>query len=82
MPLGGPGHIMTTTKHKKIKLLIATEYLNEGGVGRQIQYLVHHLDDKRFDVHLAVLRSKDLFFTDLLDSEKVRVHVLPPPLPP
>ena len=67
---------MATTKDKKIKLLIATEYLNEGGVGRQIQYLAQHLDDKRFDVHLAVLRNKDIFFTDLLNNEKVRVHVL------
>ncbi len=63
-------------RNQKIKLLIATQYLNEGGVGRQIQYLVHHLDYRRFDLHLAVFRNKDLFFTELLNSEKVHVHIL------
>jgi glycosyltransferase involved in cell wall biosynthesis len=68
--------IMNTTRNEKITLLIATQYLNEGGVGRQIQYLVNHLDHTHFDVHLVVFCAKDLFFTKLLDNEKVRVHML------
>ena len=65
-------------KNEKITILIATEYLNEGGVGRQIQYLVNHLDHTRFDLHLAIFRGKDLFFTELLASQKVRAQVLNP----
>ena len=56
----------------KIRLLIGTEYLNEGGVGRQIHYLANHLDPERFEVHLAILRDRDIFFTDLLEDERVR----------
>jgi glycosyltransferase involved in cell wall biosynthesis len=63
-------------KNNKIRLFIGTEYLNEGGVGRQIQYLVHHLDHTRFDLHLVIFREKDLFFIKLLNSEKVCVHML------
>jgi glycosyltransferase involved in cell wall biosynthesis len=64
------------TRHEKIKLLIATQYLNEGGVGRQIQYLVRHLDPTYFDIHLAVLCGRDLFFTDICHSAKVHVRIL------
>jgi glycosyltransferase involved in cell wall biosynthesis len=64
------------TGNRKIKLLIATQYLNEGGVGRQIQYLVNHLDQTHFDLHLAVFCGEDLFFTELCDSAKVRLHLL------
>jgi glycosyltransferase involved in cell wall biosynthesis len=56
----------------RVRLLIGTEFLNEGGVGRQIHYLVNHLDPERFEIHLAILRDRDLFFTDLLDDERVR----------
>jgi hypothetical protein len=64
------------TPSKKIRLLIATQYLNAGGVGRQIQYMVRYLDATRFDIHLAVFCEKDLFFTDLLQNARVQAHVL------
>ena len=60
----------------RLRLLIGTEYLNEGGVGRQIHYLVNHLDQERFEVHLAILRDRDLFFTDLLEDERVRTTLV------
>lgn len=60
----------------RVRLLIGTEYLNEGGVGRQIHYLVNHLDPERFELHLAVLRGRDLFFTDLFESDRVEARLL------
>ncbi|RMF57117.1 MAG: glycosyltransferase, partial [Calditrichaeota bacterium] len=63
-------------KNRKVRLLIATQYLNEGGVGRQIHYLARHLDSRCFDVHLAVFRAKHLFFTDLFNGEQVCARVL------
>jgi glycosyltransferase involved in cell wall biosynthesis len=67
---------MDMTRNKKIKLLIVTQYLNEGGVGRQIQYLVQHLDPTRFDLHLAIMHGQDLFFTALLESDQVQAQIL------
>jgi glycosyltransferase involved in cell wall biosynthesis len=61
---------------RRIRVLIGTEYLNEGGVGRQIDYLVRELDTDRFEVHLAVFRKKDLFFTDLLEIDRVRTFLV------
>ncbi len=62
--------------NEKIKLLIVTQYLNEGGVARQIEYLVHHLDHTRFDLHLAILSGTDIFFSELLRSDKVNTQIL------
>lgn len=61
---------------ERVRLLLGTEYLNEGGVGRQIEYLVNHLDPDRFEVHLALLRDRDLFFTDVMESERVSVRLI------
>ena len=60
----------------RLRLLIGTEYLNEGGVGRQIDYLVQELDADRFEIHLAVFRKKDLFFTGLFEHEGVKAFLL------
>jgi len=55
---------------------MGTQFLNEGGVGRQIQYLVNGIDVEQYELHLALFCKKDLFFTDLLCSDRVTVHLL------
>lgn len=58
----------------RLRLLFILPNLDAGGAERVILSLLNNLDDKKFDLHLAVVHYKGVFIRQL--SPKIQVHNL------